>query len=178
MHSRASGLFFAFVLFFAGSESSASVPSGYQMVAAEYGIPSNVLYAVALAESGRWLNGSTTRRPWPWTLNVGGLWHFFTSRHAAYLALVLAIEKGDRPVDIGLMQVNWRYHQGKLGSPSRALDPYRNLRVGAQILLACFQTLKSWWKAVGCYHAPADKHRAARYRERVHRIWLKLERVG
>jgi hypothetical protein len=36
------------------------------------------------------------------------------------------------------MQVNWRYHQDKLGSPWQALDPYHNLRVGAEILQDCY----------------------------------------
>jgi hypothetical protein len=41
-------------------------------VASEVGVPSTLLYAVALAESGRVVGGLRTARPWPWTLNLAG----------------------------------------------------------------------------------------------------------
>ena len=35
-----------------------------------------------------------------------------------------------------------------------------------------------WWAAVGCYHAPSNAERAARYRERVKRIWSRVTAIG
>ncbi len=63
---------------------------------------------------------------------------------------------GQASVDIGLMQVSWRYHRDRLASAALALDPYRNLHVAAEILAACFREREDWWAAVGCYHAPND----------------------
>src|SRR3546814_5438961 len=45
-------------------------PPAYQLAAQRAGIPSAVLYAVALQESGIRRNGRIV--PWPWSLNVAG----------------------------------------------------------------------------------------------------------
>ena len=147
------------------------VPAGYQRVAAIHGIPCDVFYAVALAESGKRIEHLREFRPWPWTLNVQGDGHFYQSRRSAALALHEALATGRRSVDIGLMQVNWRYHRGALGTIEEALDPYRNLHVATAILNACHESRRDRWAAVGCYHAPNNPHRAGRYRQRVRKIW-------
>jgi len=77
-----------------------------------------------------------------------------------------------------LMQVNWRYHQKRLGTPWQALDPYHNLRVGADILQECHTTQQDWWASVGCYHAPANPQRADRYRRRVVSRWQRVVSAG
>ena len=123
--------------------SDSSVPTGYQSVAAERGIPASVLYAVALTESGKQVDQPDGYRPWPWTLNVAGRGYYFTSRLDAWRALTGWLEAGKRSIDIGLMQVNWRYHQDRLGTPWQALEPYHNLRVGAGILHDCYTTKRT-----------------------------------
>lgn len=155
-----------------------SVPTGYRMIAAEHGIPQSVLFAVALTESGKQTGRTGTLRPWPWTLNVAGRGYFFDSRQAAWQALMTYLEEGKRSIDIGLMQVNWRYHQDRLGTPWQALDPYHNIRVGAGILQDCYATWQDWWGSVGCYHSPKDSHRADRYRRRVVSHWQRIVQEG
>ncbi|MEW8644213.1 MAG: transglycosylase SLT domain-containing protein, partial [Candidatus Thiodiazotropha sp.] len=81
-------------------------------------------------------------------------------------------------IDIGLMQVNWRYHQDRLGTPWQALDPYHNIRVGAGILQDCYATRQDWWGSVGCYHSPKDSYRADRYRRRVVSHWQRIVQEG
>ena len=156
----------------------ASVPVGYQQVADAYDLPAEVLYAVALTESARRVDSTGNVRPWPWTLNVRGKGHFFASRREAEAALKGLLDQGRTSVDIGLMQVNWRYHEQRLGSPNRALDPFHNLRVAAQILLDCHRNHQDWWEAVGCYHAPNRPQRAARYRTRVRAHWQRVSQRG
>ncbi len=158
--------------------SDESVPAGYQSVAAENGIPYSLLYAVALTESGKQVVSTQSYRPWPWTLNVAGQGYFFESRQAAWQALTVWLEQGKRSIDIGLMQVNWRYHQARLGTPWQALDPYFNLRVGAEILQDCYITRQDWWASVGCYHSPTNQQRADRYRRRVISRWQRLVSTG
>ena len=160
------------------AHAATAVPAGYRQVAAEYAIPAQIFYAVALTESGRQIAGSKGAHPWPWTLNIRGEAHFFDGRRAAEAALQRALVKGIEPIDVGLMQVNWRYHQVRLGSAQGALDPYRNLRIGARILSECHRDRADWWAAVGCYHAPADPDRAARYQARVRQHWRRLRRAG
>lgn len=151
-----------------------SVPGGYRLIAVEYGVPDTVLYAIALAESGVGVSEEGVRRPWPWTLNVAGRGHVFPSRVAAWEVLSQLVARGERSIDIGLMQVNWRFHQEKLGDTWQALDPYHNLRVAARILRDCFERRRDWWAGVGCYHAPGNKARAERYRMRVAGHWQRL----
>ena len=151
-----------------------AVPHGYRAIAAEFGIPYTVLYAVALAESGLGSNGDGVRRPWPWTLNVAGRPHVYATREAAWHALNVFIAGGERSIDIGLMQVNWRFHHEALGDSWQALDPYHNLRVGAAILQDCFARRHDWWAGVGCYHSPGDVMRAQQYRLRVVGQWRRL----
>jgi len=152
----------------------AGVPAGYRSVAAEQNVPASILYAVALAESGTVVDASRNIRPWPWTLNVSGQGRFFPSRRAASEVLDAELAAGHDSVDIGLMQVNWRYHKARLASPTRALDPYHNLRVAAGILRGCYQRRGDWWAAVGCYHAPSNARRAARYQKRVLGHWQRI----
>jgi hypothetical protein len=153
------------------------VPEGYRSVANEFGIPHTILYAVALTESGRPFDAKGFQ-PWPWTLNVAGKGYYFSSRTAAWQALRQSLDSGKTSIDIGLMQINWRYHRSQLGSPWQALDPYHNLRVGARILNGCFQQKGDWWFGVGCYHAPNDPERADRYRRRVQSRWQRLVHAG
>jgi hypothetical protein len=159
--------------------SAEAVPSGYRLIAAERVMPATLLYAVALTESGRAVNNTEgVRRPWPWTLNVAGSGYVYATRLEAWQALRDWLAQGQQSIDIGLMQVNWRYHQARLGEPWQALEPYHNLRVGAGILQACYATAHDWWASVGCYHAPSHPARAARYRRRVESQWRQIMQDG
>lgn len=155
-----------------------AVPPGYQAIAVEQGLPSAVLYAVALTESGQQLAATEEYRPWPWTLNVAGVGYHYPTRIKAWEALNHWLNQGTRSIDIGLMQINWRYHRERLGDPWQALDPYHNLRVGADILRACYRTERDWWASVGCYHAPGNPENADRYRRRVQSRWQRIVSAG
>ena len=148
------------------------LPPGYRSVAAECGVPAALFYALALAESGTRIDAAL--RPWPWTLNVAGEGRMFVSRAAAWAELRQALAAGERSIDIGVMQVNWRYHREALQDPWQALDPYYNLRVAAGILVDCHELRGDWWEAVGCYHAPQAAERASRFRDRVRAHWRRL----
>ncbi|MEA3278187.1 MAG: lytic transglycosylase domain-containing protein [Pseudomonadota bacterium] len=156
----------------------ASVPAGYASAARAHNIPTDIFYAVALTESGKIVDRFRTRRPWPWTLNVGGKGYFYASREDAHRALRRFLAQGKRSIDIGLMQVNWRWHRDKLGDAWRALDPDHNLQVGARILATCYRERRDRWDAVGCYHAPNNPTFASRYRKNVAAHWRRIARRG
>jgi hypothetical protein len=158
--------------------SADDVPASYRDIATQRGIPHTVLYAVALTESGQQVALTGAYRPWPWTLNVAGDGYFYATRLEAWQALRDWLDQGKRSIDIGLMQVNWRYHHERLGDPWQALDPYHNLRVGADILRECFTSKRDWWASVGCYHAPANPARAEQYRRRVLSRWQRVISAG
>ena len=146
------------------------IPSSYQKIATENKVPSAVLYAVALAESGQRLRTGKFK-PWPWTLNVAGVPRRYPTRKAAWKGLTYFLRQGIKSIDVGLMQVNWRYHHRKLGTPWQALEPFNNTRTGARILSEEYKKTGVWQKAIGRYHSPGQKpvqkKRAERYAKRV-----------
>lgn len=148
-----------------------AVPVAYRQVASEFGIPPDLLYAMALAESGRVAVDEGEQRPWPWTLNIAGEGRFFNSRMEAWRALDRSLGEGEQRIDVGLMQIHWRYHRTLLKSSWLALEPHRNLQLAAGILAECYQKRREWWASVGCYHAPGNDRLARKYRERVLSHW-------
>lgn len=150
------------------------IPPAYRRVADEYGIPAQVLYAVALTESGLLMPESRDHRPWPWTLNVAGKAYRYGSRDTAYAGLMQHLARTEM-VDVGLMQVNWRYHGDKLRTHWLALDPWFNLRIGASILREMYDQCGDWIVAAGRYHAPANPERAGKYANQVRRHLATLE---
>jgi hypothetical protein len=146
-----------------------SIPRGYYTVAQQYQIPADVLYAAALTESGKTIQKGLFR-PWPWTLNVAGQPRWFASRTRACHELKQLLINGIRSIDIGLMQINWRWNHQRLRSPCQALLPYTNLHHGAALLKLAYAVKHSWPEAVGHYHSPGQqpqqRHRAQRHTQR------------
>lgn len=142
-------------------------PPAYQLAARDADIPSAVLYAVALQESGVTLRGR--RVPWPWTLNVAGQARRFQTREAACADLRRALrEVPDTRIDVGLGQINVGYQTHRYNHPCELLDPYRNLAIAATILREHHTPGEDWLLAIGRYHRPAGGAPAARYRRSVH----------
>ncbi|GFE79167.1 hypothetical protein GCM10011487_11670 [Steroidobacter agaridevorans] len=139
-------------------------PAAYQHAASSADIPSTVLFAVALQESGMTVRGRLI--PWPWTLNTDGMPHRFRRRAEACAALRRALTQY-RNVDVGLGQISVRYHGHRVGEPCELLDPYRNLAITAAILREHYTPGEDWLVAIGHYHRPAGGEPAARYRRSV-----------
>lgn len=149
-------------------------PPAYQLAATQAQVPPNLLYAVALQESGRAINGRLV--PWPWTLNVAGQSRRYSTRREACadLRLVLQVTPATR-VDIGLGQLNAGYQRHRVRQPCELLEPYRNLRLAATILREQYNPDQSWLMAAGRYHRPAGGAPAVRYRQRVGQHLARLE---
>jgi len=141
-------------------------PPAYQVAAQRAGIPSTVLYAVALQESGIRLRGRLV--PWPWTLNVAGKAQRYATRAEACTGLRQALRRTPATrIDAGLGQINLGYHPQRYAQPCDLLDPYRNLAIAAEILREQHTPGGDWLLAIGRYHRPAGGAQAARYRHSV-----------
>ena len=149
-------------------------PPAYQLAATQAHVPPNLLYAVALQESGRAIDGRLV--PWPWTLNVAGQSRRYANRREACADLhrVLRVTPATR-VDVGLGQLNAGYQRHRVRKPCELLEPYRNLRLAAAILREQYNPNQSWLMAAGRYHRPAGGAPAVRYRQRVGQHRAKLE---
>lgn len=143
-------------------------PPAYQIAAQRAGIPSPVLYAVALQESGMQRDGRFV--PWPWSLNVAGEPRRFDSQAEACAGLLKALREV-RPtrVDAGLGQINLGYQRHRYRHPCELLDPFHNLVLAAEILREQYRPGEDWLLAVGRYHRPAGGAPAERYRKSVAR---------
>ncbi len=128
----------------------AQVPTAYQSVARQYGVPADVLYAIALTESRQTLAPGVAR-PWPWTANVQGKAYYFRSRAEMSAFLNALLRQGNRKFDVGLMQISWRHHGHRFDSLDQAIDPLTNLRAGAAYLRYLTQK-QGLEKAIGMYH--------------------------
>lgn len=141
-------------------------PPAYQLAAQQAGIPSAVLYAVALQESGIRRNNRIV--PWPWSLNVAGESRRYATRAGACAGLHHALRQvPPMRVDAGLGQINLGYQKHRYSQPCDVLDPYRNLTIAADILKEQHNAGEDWLLAVGRYHRPAGGAPAARYRRSV-----------
>jgi hypothetical protein len=118
-----------------------------------------MLQAIAFAESGR--TGDHGRiEPWPWALNIEGQAFFPMSLDEA-MALLSAHQ--DRSVDVGLLQINIRWHGHRVDDTRALLDPITNLEIGAAILKEALASAPGDLTAgIGRYHS-SDPERARSY---------------
>ena len=156
------------------SNAQETPPPAYQIAAAYTDIPSTVLYAIALQESGRAVNGKL--RPWPWTLNIGGRGYYLDSFDDACARLTETLRSTSaKRVDVGLGQINVGYHGHRIDQPCDLLNPYLNLAVAGQILAEQHRPGQDWLVTMGRYHSPANGAAAARYRTAVQRHYVRLQ---
>lgn len=123
-------------------------------------LPSGLLQAVALAESGR------EGEPYPWSLNIAG--QPVRAKDYAEAALLLRDPAGQprRDVAIGCMQIHMFYHLDSFIDPEWALHPRYNVWYAALFLARLRQQHGNWPAAIRHYHA-SDPRAGADYLCRV-----------
>jgi hypothetical protein len=130
------------------------------------GIDPYLLYAVALTESARVFNDTVA--PWPWALNRKGETIYLNGREAAAAHVRSLLTAGHRSIDIGLMQVNLRWHGHRVQRAEDLLDPVTNLQVGADVLAESIASAPDDLAlGVGRYHSWNDCTAAYRYGRKV-----------
>ena len=124
--------------------------------ARDNGVPLEILYSVGLTETGH--QGVLG----PYDLNVDG-----RAVHAATLAEALAAyaqaaQAGARFIDVGCMQIDYRFHAAHFRSLADMFDPERNVRYAATLLKQLRTQEGSWTMAVARYNAGPENPRAQR----------------
>lgn len=161
MLTRALHSAFACALLYCSTSANSFTLNGtvFDEVGKEVGIDARLLYAVALAESA---TGKDKGRlgPHPWTLRQSNPLYFDTKNEAIQKLRQLIQENGPA-VDVGLMQINYRWHSDKVADPSELLDPTVNVRIAANYLVQMIRdTPGDLELGIGKYHAgprPADQ---------------------
>jgi hypothetical protein len=146
-------------------------------IAHRHGLDPYLLYAVALTESARIRNDLA--HPWVWALNRGGKSVYPESSAEALEQIRNQIKSGSRNIDIGLMQVNLRWHRHRVGEIEDLLDPVTNIELGAQILQESIATAPGdLLLGVGRYHAWSNSSEARKYGDRVLRLADRLRSIA
>ena len=137
----------------------------------KYGLPENILLSISRVESGyQKIDGVI--RAWPWTLNAGGDSAYFQTKEDALLSLEKRIKKGVTNIDIGCMQLNFRWHKDFFNNLSDMINPIKNVDYAARFLNKLHQRHRSWEKAVKYYHSSKSKYNVKYYRK-VKAVWKK-----
>jgi hypothetical protein len=116
-------------------------------------LPARVLNAIALRESGRSDPDTGRWRPWPWTINVLGVGHFYESKAEAIAAVQTLQASGEPSVDVGCMQVNLMHHPNAFASLDDAFDPVHNTAYAGRFLMELFASSGDWGTAIAAYHS-------------------------
>lgn len=140
--------------------------------AALLGIPEGLMPAIARVETGL-KQGDRGVRAWPWTLNVQGKGYYFKTRKEALDKLKAVLKEGVRNVDVGCMQINYRWHAENFASVEEMMTPEANTRYAAKFLTRLKKRHGSWEEATKHYHS-ADSDRGTAYLGRVNRVLARL----
>lgn len=135
------------------------------------GVPTAVLQAISLTETGR--ARDMALRPWPWTVNMEGEGHWFDSADEARAYVFREFKRGARSFDVGCFQINYKWHGEAFTSIDQMFDPVANATYAAQLLRDLYSETGSWSAAAGAYHSRTPEY-AARYRARFDRILANL----
>jgi hypothetical protein len=133
-----------------------------------FDLPTGLLMAVALTETGRRVGDSLT--PWPWSINAAGDGVWLEHRRAAIERTRALQASGVESIDVGCMQVNLKWHEGAFDSLEAAFDPRTNVRYAARHLQELRARSRDWLEAAGQYHS-ADPAKARLYLARLNRNW-------
>ncbi|WPX99239.1 Lytic transglycosylase domain-containing protein [Candidatus Megaera polyxenophila] len=124
-------------------------------------IPSGLLLAIATVESGSK----------PYALNIQGKSVIGRNKREAVDLIHEALANGITNIDVGVMQLNVRWHRENFGSIEEMLEPKKNIEYAASFLLTLYKKYGDWHRAVRFYHSStADYYR--KYSRKITLAWL------
>lgn len=107
-------------------------------------------------------------QPWPWTLNINGVGHWFSSYESALKAAETAYSNGARRLGVGLGQLEWRYHSHRFENLKQALDPVENIKVVCSIVDEGLNSgISNSYVLAAYYHRPVLDDLAFKYADKV-----------
>lgn len=159
----------------AQAESFSVKGSIFEAAGRENNIDPVLLYSIALVESAVVAPGKKGYlNPFPWTLRTDK--PFYGASKTEAEAELNRLIKTNRSVDVGLMQINTRWHGHRVDRITDLLDPLTNVRVAAQILNEQFARYSDdAERAVGSYHS-SDPERSRWYARHVLRVYTELQK--
>ena len=131
-------------------------------------IPNKLLSSISITESGYFKNGNFA--PWPWTLNINGKSKFFDTKQEMTIFLNQKLSENIKNIDIGCMQINYKYHSMNFKKIDDMINPELNVQYAGIFLKKLFKKYRSWNKAISFYHS-SDPLRMKKYLIKVKKNW-------
>ena len=126
----------------------------------EENLPSHLLSSISRVEAGRKLSNGEVRG-WPWSINHAGKGLYFETKEGALKYLKNAVANGSRNIDVGCMQLNYRWHKGGFTSLEDMFDPVKNINYAAEFVKELFERHKNWEDTIKHYHSNKEKFNCA-----------------
>jgi len=164
---------FLVIIFFSQTSASTNLKScGFftEKYNSSYKLPNKLLTSISLVESG--LKRNDKLSSWPWTLNVNGKSMYFENKEDTIKHLKKSL-KTNKNIDIGCMQINYKYHGKNFETLEDIINPNKNVKYAASFLRKLFKKHKSWNEAISRYHSSKPK-RKKRYLIKVQSFWNDL----
>ena len=114
----------------------------------QYGIPSGLLEAIAFVESG--INNHV--------INIAGKSVIAMNNKEALKIISDARENGIKNIDVGVMQLNYRWHSNAFANIQEILNPKNNIEYAAKFLLRLKKQHGTWYAAICNYHSSKPNH--------------------
>ncbi|MDF2964743.1 MAG: putative transglycosylase-putative [Rickettsiaceae bacterium] len=160
-------LVFLSVLLYMGN-SYASIPEAQNLAKIiynaekKYDIPEGLLFTIAQVESK--LN--------PWAININSTnkaLYPSSKEQAARITRILL--RNGMNFDVGVMQINWKYHGKEFDSIESMFSPETNIEYAAKFLRSLHNQYGSWNQAVRRYHS-ATKELHEPYAKKILVTWV------
>ena len=142
----------------------------------KYNIPDGLVASISRVESGR-VDETGGKKAWPWTLNLAGDSKFFDTKAQTLEFLRKALNKGKTNIDIGCMQINYKWHKDEFSDIEYMVDPNHNVQYAIKFLRQLFDRHQNWEDAVKHYHS-STKTLHTKYYRKVARVFNQIREEG
>ena len=127
----------------------------------QHNIPSGLLLAIAKVESN----------VEAYALNIQGKPVIKNNKTQAASLVYQALEEGITNIDVGVMQLNVKWHKENFSSIEEMLDPKANIEYAASFLLKLHKKYGDWHKAVRFYHSSTHEYHR-KYSKKITLAWI------
>ena len=124
-------------------------------------IPGGLLKAIVEVESG--FN--------TYALNINGKTITVSNRTEAIHTIRNALNAGFTNIDIGLAQINYRWHGDNFKGIEEMLNPITNIEYAGKLLSSLFKEHGDWFKALKYYHSAKAQYQLS-YSRKIFVAWL------
>lgn len=124
-------------------------------------IPRGLLSAIVGVESG--FN--------PTAINIEGKSVITNNKYEAIKIIKNAVNQGVTNIDVGIAQINYRWHKDNFKNIEEMINPTANIEYAGKLLSSLFKQHGTWHKAIRHYHSANPNHHK-RYSRKVVIAWL------